>query len=152
MSAMTPQALANANHDDDSGLSGEALQAALFSRLRRETRIAVMDCHSLYREMYGMETPLTILGWITTWKRGWGLREDDAVRILRLAIAPEMVREAKNATDLKRMLAGMAAEKIRARQREARVAESRTDQRTPSERQKASELISQVAENFGRTA
>lgn len=135
---LTPQVLANADAPDFSGLSGEALQTALFSQLRRETRIAVMDCHSMYREMYGLETPLPILGWIVTWARGWGLHEDDAARILTLVCDPEWMEKTKNATELKKLLASMAVEKIKLRA-----------MRMPRQEPRVTDAVVNLAASFG---
>jgi hypothetical protein len=122
---LTPQVLANVEPIEESTLTGEALQAAYFAALKKETRQAVVACHAMYREMYGMDSPLAILGWITTWMRGWGLTEGDAMRILKAMTRPERVAELKNATSVKTMMANYADDYISHRRMEEEASERR---------------------------
>lgn len=110
---LTPQTLANAEPIDESSLTGADLQAAYFAALKKENRQAVVACHAMFREMYGMDSPLAILGWITTWMRGWGLKESDAARIMKIVTEPERVAEMKNATAVKIAMADIAHEIMR---------------------------------------
>jgi len=134
--------------DPFESLNGQALQKALFARLQPDTRKAVVACHSLHREMKGLEDPLTVLTWVTIWVRDWGLREDDAATILRAMTDPEKLREHKFASDLKCSLADAAAVCIKRRAAEAKQAALRGPEIAPDEQAKAAGMIRELVEGW----